>query len=291
MDLGKLERLNRLERLGQVKVDNERNVVAFLDILGFKNHVKQHLDGDTDILANMRSAYKDALNSNYVPIFEFMGLNIQYKQFSDCTCLSIPNFSGNSKAAAMILSSFIYLLREFYFSMLKFEIYIRGGLSVGFHYEDDNMIFSEGLIMAHELESKAMYPRIILDDMLIKRFEKLWIDQKDTLSLLGVDKMLISDGEGIVFINPFNFAQVTENMSLAGHVKKPSVYDESKDLKTNLVEIDHKAHMRLLKNLENKIEEYKENNSVLRKYIWLKELVKWNINLDSSKIKFEYLLK
>jgi hypothetical protein len=289
---------DELERLGNIKIDNKRHIVVFLDILGFKSHVMNYIDhkkGDNkEILNNIKSAYERALNSNYSSIFEYTGLNVQYKQFSDCTCLSIPNFSGNSRAAAMILCSFIYLLREFYFNMLTFDLYIRGGLSVGFHYEDDNIIFSEGLIKAYELESKAVYPRIILDDELIMRFKRLWANHKDTISLFGVDKVLISDWDGSVFINPFNFSQALENMISEGHTKKPSVYDESKDLKTNLVEIDYKAQIRVLKNLENKIKKLgyaNTDDNILKKYIWLRELVNWNIDPESAKIKFEYLLK
>ena len=287
-----------LERLGEIKVDDEISIVAFLDILGFKNHVKNYLNpnykSDKEILNNIKSAYENALNSLYASIFEYTGLNIKYKQFSDCTCLSIPNFRGNSRVAAIILCSFIYVLREFYFDMFSFDLYIRGGLSFGFHYEDDNMIFSEGLIKAHELESKAIYPRIILDNDITERFKKCWIHHKDTISLLGCDKILILDEDGTVFINPFNLSHALTNMILEGHTKKPSMYDENKDLKTNITQIDYNTQIRILKNLESNIQKLKSDKSnvnILKKYIWLKELVKWNIEPKSSRIKFEYLLK
>jgi hypothetical protein len=287
-----------LKEAENIEIDNEKHIVAFLDILGFKSHIKNYLnpnkDEDREILNKIKFAFEEALNSKYAPILEYAGLNLHYKQFSDCTCLSIPDFRSNPEVEAIIHCNFIFLLREFYFSMLKFDVYIRGGLSVGFHYEDDNMIFSEGLIKAYELESKSVYPRIILDDELIRRFKWFWANHKDTISLFGVDKLLISDWDGSVFINPFNLSQALENMVLAGHTKKPSVYDESKDLKTNLVEIDYKAQMRVLKNLENKIEELRSDqidDNILMKYIWLKELVKWNMDPESAKIKFEYLLK
>lgn len=295
MDKEKNQRINCGSE--HVEIDNEKGIVAFLDILGYKNHVKNYLNptkyGDKKILKNIKFAYEEALNSEYGKILEYAGLNIQYKQFSDCTCLSIPDFRSNPNIETIIHCSLIYLLREFYFTMLRFDLYIRGGISVGFHYEDDNMIFSEGLIKSYELESKAVYPRIILDDELINRFKKFWIKNKDTVSLFGVDKLLISDWDGSVFINPFNLSQALENMVLTGHTKKPSFYDENKDVKTNLVEIDYKAQMRVLNDLNTKIEELKDKNddNVLKKYIWLKELVKWNINPESAKIKFEYLLK
>jgi hypothetical protein len=44
---------------------------------------------------------------------------------------------------------------------------------------------------------------------------------------------------------------------------------------------------------ENKsgINRYEEKNEILRKFLWLNELIKWNENRKSSKINFEYVLK
>lgn len=290
--------------LEEIEIDNEKSLVAFLDILGFKNHVKSYFNPkchvDKKILNMIKSAFEDAKNAPYLDFFkeiehlEEMDLKIQYKQFSDCICVSIPNVKGNTRIAAMVLSSFVFLLRDLYFNMLKFNFYIRGGFSVGFHYEDDDVIFSEGLIKAYEIESEAIYPRIILDDELVKRFEEFWANQKNWISTLGVNKMLISDWDGSIFINPFNLSQALEKMFLEGYIGKTYFIDEKKDVKTQLIEIDSKAQLRVLNNLNNNIRELKSDetdDNVLKKYIWLKELVKWNMDPESSKIKFEYFLK
>jgi hypothetical protein len=62
-------------------------------------------------------------------------------------------------------------------------------------------------------------------------------------------------------------------------------------LTINSVKSDQEFHMRILKNLDNKISEQKLDDHVLKKFIWLRELLKWNMDQDSSKIKFEYVLK
>lgn len=289
----------QLESIEDIEITNKKHLVAFLDILGFKSHVKNYLkpnNEDKEILKNIKSAFEKALNPPYTKFYKRMGIEIQYKQFSDCTCWSIPDLDLKEISLnVMLLCSFIHLLNEFYFNMYTFNLYIRGGVSVGFHYEDDNMIFSEGLIKAYELESKAIYPRIILDDELIERLKYFWTYQKDTVALFGIDKLLVLDREGLVFINPFSPAQSFEKMILSGDMEKPTFYDESKDLKTNLVDLDKIIQMREVKRLENEIEKLKLNenidNRVLEKYLWLKELIKWNLDSKSSKIKFEYLLK
>lgn len=276
-------------------MENENHIVAFIDILGFKSHVESYLNGDKEILDKINHAFEDALNSPYMPIFEKLGLKIHYKQFSDCISLAFLDISsGNLKVDTILLCGFIHFLRSINVNMLLIDLYLRGGLSVGFHHENENMIFSEGLIKAYELELKAVYPRIIIDAVLVDRFRMLWETQKDTISLFGVDKILISDWDSTIFINPFNYSQSIESMISEGITPKPQFWDDKKDLKMNLIDIDNNFQIRILSNLENKIGNYESvegYGDVLRKYIWLKELVKWNIDSESSKIKFEYFLK
>ena len=63
---------------------------------------------------------------------------------------------------------FFITLKNYFYHFIKYDLYLRGGVSIGFHYEDDNIIFSDGLIKAYYLESKkSIYPRIILDEDLI----------------------------------------------------------------------------------------------------------------------------
>lgn len=286
------------------EIGNKKHLVAFLDILGFENHVEKYLnpekESDKDILTKIKSAYQNALNSSILDFFEKeyykeQGLKIQYKQFSDCTCLSIP-FSGNSKEEdAFIICSFINLLREFYYTMIDSDLLIRGGVAIGCHYEDDNIIFSEGLIKAYKLESKAVFPRIILDDELVQSIKKIWADEdlKFIISRLVIDKQLISDWEGFIFINSLNQTQLLERFYRDGSFT-PKFIDEKKDIKIQLVEVDNIIQISLFDNLQRKIRRLKKDetdDNVLMKYIWLKELIKWNVDPDGSKLKFEYLLK
>lgn len=270
-------------------------IVAFLDILGFKSHVESFINpignDAEEIFHNIQAAFEYALDS---PYFKEISFDISYKQFSDCTCLSVPNTLDNSEESAMKICNLIYLLREFFIVMILHEMYIRGGLSFGFHYEDDKMIFSEGLIRAYELESKSVYPRIIIDEKLVSVFKELWIEQKRTFSMVGLNYLIVSDWDGTVFINPFKISQTTEKLISEGIMDPPFPIDEKKDIKKQLIEKDHEALRTILNRLENKIEHLKsdkDDNNILKKYLWLKELINWNLNPDSSKIKFEYLLK
>ncbi|NTU74447.1 hypothetical protein HGB07_10060 [Candidatus Roizmanbacteria bacterium] len=61
----------------------------------------------------------------------------------------------------------VFELAFIQFIMARDGIFLRGALSRGNHFENDRMIFSKGLVTAYHLETKAIYPRIIIDSALI----------------------------------------------------------------------------------------------------------------------------
>jgi len=128
----------------------------------------------------------------------------------------------------------------------------------------------------------------ILDEELVQRFEWLWINEKDTILMFGTEKLLITDELGITFINPFNLMQSMGKATLEDMRKQ---FNHEKDFEVFLLEKDNDFNTKILGNVEDKIVEYKGNRHVLRKYLWLKELLKWNMDPESSRIRFEHLLR
>ena len=103
---------------------------------------------------------------------------------------------------------------------------------------------------------------------------------KDAISDFGIEKLILVDWEGTTFINPFNPTQSTGKL-MANGIKE-----------TDLKETDNKFHNQIKQNLEKRISEHQSgDNYILTKYLWLYELLMWNMNPEASKIKFEYLLK
>lgn len=277
---------NELEESIDLKIVDEKYLVAFLDILGYKDIVKDYVDKKTDILDKIKLALKDVTNT----ILKDLGndsVNIKLNQFSDCTSIAINykfilDSEDNEKGFIKLIMYSLVILSYFEIQLLMSDLYIRGGFSSGFHYENNNMIFSEGLINAYELESKAMHPRIILDDELANILKDLYKTHKNKMSHYCIDKILISDWDGLVFINPFIFSRLHANIT-----------DTTESEKHDAIERDKNMASSILKKVEDKIIKYKEENdyNILRKYIWFKELINWNIDENSSKIKFEYFLK
>lgn len=283
-----------------VKAESERrnSLVAYLDVLGFKNHVKNYLNPTNithkNILNNYKNAFEQAKKLHYIRAFDEINL-IKYKQFSDSISLSMPSFN-NDQLEALIFCIFIHLVRSFYHHMLQNHFYLRGGISTGFHYEDEDIIFSDSLIKAYTLENEvAKYPRILLDNELIIRLKTLWTNKKEMLLLFGMDKIIIEDQEGSTFINPFNYAQSMEKLISDGYTEIPSLYDKNKNLRTNSIENDKKIHDKFLEQIEIEIIEEKLNANpdkrILNKCLWLIDLLNWNMDPHSSEIKFNYIFQ
>lgn len=309
--------------------DKKQCIVAFLDILGFEEHVKNFLNPkssqDQEICKNIQSALNESMK--YVKYGDNKDKRlVRYKIFSDCTCLSVPEFY-HTEIESTILCLLMTIIKSYTFHLLNNDILLRGGVSVGFHYQNDDMIFSDALIKAHYLESKeAIYPRTILDKEIASRLKRLWIDKKEILLDFGIEKVTIIDEKGIAFINPFNYLQ---SMGIAmgkdmrnSHTKKEikkmdkvfnknkqkfvekkikeyrvllitlkELFDNKKACKDYLLNPGSNSNKKISGKDEEKIKEYIKNKRVLDKYEWLNGLIKWNINPKSSKYKFKYVLK
>ncbi len=139
------------------EIKYEEKCVAFLDILGFRELIYKNHDESIKIIATINETFRHALDilHKYSPSDMF-----STKLFSDCICLSCD------------LHNMQYLLYELSFLQYHFSInkmFLRGALTIGPHYENENIIFSAGLIKAYELEKEAVYPRIIVDSVIVDR--------------------------------------------------------------------------------------------------------------------------
>lgn len=279
----------KLKEFIEKEFEKERCLVAFLDILGFKDIVDKYVNpnnpGDKKILGDIKNALDKSLEVIREGQYSKYNL-VKYKVFSDCTSFSVLEAYGSPLEASMFCL-LMTLVKNYNIQLMTHNIYPRGGISTGVHYEDENMIFSESLIKAYTLESKkALYPRTILDKELVKRFKKLWKYQKEIVSRHGTHKLIITDKKGVTFVNPFNGFYSTDQ----DHFEKmrKTFWNENK-FNDYVKQLDNNYNYEILKKVTKNIEENKGNEKVLPKYEWLKELLYWNIDPESSN-KFKYLL-
>ena len=179
----------------------ETKIVAFLDILGFRNIVKNKISNMEFIKKLEKSLeFSDKVLSGR----GYIAKNIVFKMFSDCICASVPNTKDD-------ILNFLIILQLLQLKLISdFGVFIRGGLSKGRHYESLNLVFSEGLIESYEIESRdAIYPRIVISDELAKSIlgymytsieVELWKGIPETIEL-NPKLMILQDIDGKYFLN------------------------------------------------------------------------------------------
>lgn len=127
------------------------SIVAFLDILGFSAMVRADATAAEPVhLPRLKEAMKLIRGKPVAKEFEV-------RAFSDSIVVSGPL---GPHQAVNLLETVVLLQRE----LLARGILVRGGVALGKHHSDDDIIFSEALIAAYILErDEARYPRILVD--------------------------------------------------------------------------------------------------------------------------------
>lgn len=136
--------------------DYPEKLVAFVDILGFQRMISQdppQAVATINIIDGHLQHVLDVLEREYEKVFSV-------KLFSDCMCVSCEHSIEN-------LFFIIFELAFIQYYLFREGILLRGALSCGPHFENNRMIFSQGLVSAYQLEGIAIYPRIVLDKKLV----------------------------------------------------------------------------------------------------------------------------
>jgi len=165
------------------KVKYENRLVAFIDILGFKEIVKESKDNTDKInlLYSVLNYLKDwETSENWdlklieieedaqkkgVDNFDITG-KTNSTSFSDSIVVSVKIDDNVNEMTSTLISNLGYIGAI----LLEQGLLFRGGLTIGnIVHNEFGTVFGQGLIDAYLLESNsAKYPRIILSDKLIK---------------------------------------------------------------------------------------------------------------------------
>lgn len=134
----------------------ENKVVCFIDVVGFGNFVNRS-ETTADSVHQILSEISRTIDAwSQTPITQNIGLQIT--QFSDSII-----FSFRPEAHYFMIFSFF---KELVVNMvLNHHLVMRGGITYGTVYHDQQFIFGPAMNRAYELESKlADTSRIIMDD-------------------------------------------------------------------------------------------------------------------------------
>lgn len=297
-------------------IETKTSIVAFIDILGFKQFISDHDENQySNVLSKIKNAIDDSIlsvtsNSNFEIKSEWQDDidYIEYRMFSDCFTFAIP-FFDNEVDYLNQLTLMLRLIRDFQYKMLLNGFIIRGGISIGSFFSDRNMIFSKGLVNAYEIESKvSVVPRIIVDEKILIKIKEYYSKQKVNPFLEDIlirDKILDSN----YFINSFQFRKFSTydgNETTSDSYKKfetlmslfkitddtpvhlnPKIDQEFRDILNFLINsLNNQFSLIEIYIQERANKKYLITLKVIDKYIWLLDLINWYHFEDKNEDRF-----
>jgi len=262
---------------GQGELRN--SVVAFIDILGFKELVRdakgkgnsQKLFAEfQDVLNVALFSLKDHFSEVW---YRLSGSSSEIKDshkfrvFTDCILIGCPiSNTGHPDTFIQGRDEFYTVLNTLYLlqsQLVNRGFFVRGAIAVDEFYMDDVTIYGVGLIDAYEAESKqAKYPRIILTksaEAMFMEIDKGFQAQKrdNYLSHNYLKRYLYRDSDGLLFLN---------------YLESINIADEP-----FLNELENHKEM-----IEKRLQEYYDKPDILEKYVWAANYHNLFCNLDNN---------
>lgn len=183
-------------------------IVAFLDILGFKNKV---LDSETnpEILEKIIQSSKivNTIASEKLKMsgdsIEQRAIQIRGRFFSDSLVFFLRKNPSD-------ITELFFIIRFIQDQLWERDICLRGSVVIGQMYwseSDDKITVGTGIINAYRCESKvAIYPRIVVSDCLYKYIEEKSIQAKPfgKPPSMNLTELIRQDADGLHFIDLLN---------------------------------------------------------------------------------------
>lgn len=247
------------------EIKYERRIVAFIDILGFKEMVKQSEYDPTkiELLYSVLDYLKDWETSDKwnlklveieedaqkkgVENFDIRG-KTNSTSFSDSIVVSVKVDNNVNEMTSTLIVNLAYIGAI----LIEKGILFRGGLTIGNIIHNQNgTVFGQGLIDAYLLETKsAKYPRIVLSDKLIKELNYPLETKKKRYPF---HQYVNRFDDGCIGFHQMIYYQVTENWI-------GTTTDKLISSLTNVRKV-------IIKGLDSSF----ENPEIFEKYRWIKE--------------------
>lgn len=156
-------------------------LIAYMDLLGVKNNIKEDLFDD--YLNLLDRIYEESIYYIKAIVKNSELRDIKIKIFSDNIIFAYPIENNQAKNIDNLIVPFIILITAFQYHCLKYGEILRGGITIDKLFIDDKFVYGNGLLNAYYIEDNiAIYPRVILDNKVLKRikdkdFKLLYLEQ------------------------------------------------------------------------------------------------------------------
>ena len=235
-----------------VKGQFSKRIVAFVDILGFKEKVEKAGNSPLEaeaIYGALNRIHELKTDNEGEGVMNMRLMGVEVTTFSDSAVISYP---AKEDSLLMIIIAIIHLQLDL---AIK-NVLIRGGITIGDLYHDGSIVYGPALNKAHLLESKvAIYPRIIVDDAAIQQYYQY--ANGDRYDIADLQSVIRKDSDGLYFVDMLKQDQEMDNPE--------DYFAWLSDLRTIIVQgLEHK------------------DITVKMKYQWLKEYFNAVVNDDRA---------
>lgn len=267
----------------------EDRIIAFIDILGFKDIVKKKQISEEEILNILYYFRKN--NTEYIldikePDLENnkprqINLKPAIYSISDSLIISLPltDIPPYTRESNYIfhINAVVQCIAAFYKQLLPHGISLRGAITVGkVHYNcNEHVIFGEPIIEAIEAESQlAVWPRIILAKSFMSHFSSLPIPNMNNIPQINEINMNLNgfrqDSDGLYHVRLFNSSDfLTWNKQ-----------DGSPIINQDAINKIHTMNQSICKRME----EHKDNLKIYSKWNWLLNYINFEIKESNDKL-------
>lgn len=208
----------------------EDKYCAFIDILGFKNivgtgQVKENAKKPSQIVKYLKvlKSFQSDLEKRNKKGYNAIGIEASY--FSDSLVISYPKYS--------MAGNLFYLIMDIFYLSIELAnqgIFLRGAITCGKLYHKDDLCFGPAFIESYMLEEKsAIYPRVILQDRLVKEAINIEVNHPMSTNNLNDAKKFYyattkKDVDGFRYINfmglPGEFDDADPYITMLENIKK-----------------------------------------------------------------------
>lgn len=239
------------------KIKTSEQIICYIDILGY-NYLINKLG--QDVFLNIVNSIIHKFNDITRKKLRFIQKDIEFcvKAFSDNIIISskipdpfYPNFPRQRNDTLLMTSFILEFVRKLQINLIiDHGIFIRGGITKGDLYINNNFVFGNGLIKAYELESKvALYPRIIIDKNLSDFSNK-------ELHYNRMEQLIFKLDDGVPFLDYLN---LIETCSVDIKMRRKEIITEN-DIRG--IFYKHK------KVIEENLVCFSKNEKIYNKYKW-----------------------
>ncbi|WP_252217620.1 hypothetical protein [Clostridium chauvoei] len=171
------------------------SMVCTIDILGFSQMIIQSCNNKYG--NNLLREINFLINKNKQCIIKNKYSKGKIKIYTDNMIIGYPIKDDGEESLNEILDN----VSEYQFNLALEGLFVRGRVSVGEFYINEDIVFGPALLDAHYVESNlACYPRIVLDNKIVNRLQK-YINNYD---IAPQQNKILIDSDGQWFLNYLN---------------------------------------------------------------------------------------